>query len=222
MLTSAVIILTLISLAIFFGLFIINKRSVQHKIFAWITAAAFFWILTNFLADSSHIYSRALLYSKLAIIGPSFVPALFVHFSWIFNARRKVNKKLLFLLYAPAVVTLVLAPTRLNIVSVTIRDWGVDIQAGPLYSFLFVYFLSFFSYAIYNLIKTYKNSTKIVRLQLKYILLGVGLSSLIGLFTNALLVIIGITRYTSFGFLAAILFIFFTYYAKDDGTRDTT
>jgi signal transduction histidine kinase len=202
------ILLTLIFLAVLF----LSKKTLQHVLFSLVTFATFFWILTNYLADISTTYNFALLFSKLAIVGPSFIPALFLHFSLIFPSKIKISKFSYFLIYFPSLLFLYFSRTNINIESVVIRDWGVEIVAGALYNYIFVYFLVYVSYAIFNLVKSYKKSQKIIRLQLVYILLGVGVAAFIGLFTNGVLVILGITRYTSLGFLAAILFIYSTYY----------
>ncbi|MCM8803622.1 MAG: hypothetical protein NC827_10035, partial [Candidatus Omnitrophica bacterium] len=198
-------------LTIFIGSIILirNFRNKANILFALITFIVGFWILCLAIADFSHNYSIAFLWSKLAITGPIFLPLLLIYFFLNFPITLKVPKwtKLLFI---PTICLFGLAFTKYNIKEVKIQEWGVEVSPGILYPLFFVYFIIYLIIAILLLIKQYRKAGGIAKQQIKYIFLGCIISIILGLVTNVILVLLGISYLGIFGPGSTLFFLGFT------------
>ena len=190
-----------------------SKKFTANSVFALFMLAAAVWTLSNYLADVADSWENAMLWSRLAIIGPAFMPSLILHFSWLFPQKKKINPILLGIIYVPSIIFTILTPTDLNVSNVSQEDWGTDITAGVLYNYLFVYIAVFFTLAAIQLFIDYRKSKGRARLQLTYIFWGFLFSASLGVFTNLLLVIWGNSRYTALGPFFSLVFSLFVYIA---------
>lgn len=198
---------------------VILKSSVSQKVkrnFSFLCLSAAFWAICLLIADNSKNIEIVTWASKVAVIGPAWVPLFFVLFSEIFPKEyKKISLFTLILLFIPPVVLSVLAfLDNFSLVSVSIQRWGADVKPGILYIFLLVIFVFYFGYAIYNLISHYKTTQDILeKKQILLIIFGIVIASLIGLITNVVLVLVG---YSNLGFLgppAILIFVGFITYA---------
>lgn len=190
-----------------------KKRGAANRIFALEVLSAGIWIFTVLIADTSASYPSALFWSKTAIIGPAFIPFFLVLFSFVFPEGGLPSLTKMILLSAPALLFTVLSPTALNVKEIEIKPWGASLETGLLYPLLFLYFAFYVGVAFHKLIKKMKKSSRIQRLQMKYILIGYPISLFIAIITNLLLVVMGYSQYSIFGPPSTIFFTIFTTYA---------
>jgi len=197
------------------GLFILSKdfRSKKNRSLASLILSLTVWVFCLLITDTAQDISVALFWARMAIIGPGFIPALFLYFCLNFTNDAKVNKWYMPLIYLPAAVFTFLSPTALNVKSVRIHTWGSEVIPGILYLFLFLYFIIYFSFAFYNLFKSYKAANSSHRNQIKYIFLGAIIAVIFGLITNLILVQLGISQFSILGPFSTLLFYAFTAYA---------
>ncbi|MBD3245135.1 MAG: hypothetical protein GF335_04030, partial [Candidatus Moranbacteria bacterium] len=183
-----------------------NRKSSKNITLSLFIFASFLWTLSIYLSETFKNPQTSLFWSKLAIVGPSLMPPLLIHFSWVFPSKKKLSKIFLYLIYLSPLPFIILAPTHYNIKKVIIKDWGISIVQGELYILLLVYLLFFIAYVMRVFIKNYKQTKGIKKLQLFYIIFGFLLAAPIGIIFNLLLVLLGNPRYTSFGTLSALIF----------------
>lgn len=195
------------------ALLVKDRKSPKNITLSLLIFAFFFWTLSIYLSETVKEPKTTLFWSKAAIIGPSLMPPLLMHFSWLFPKKKHLSKIFLYIIYLCPLPFIVFAPTHYNIEKVIIKDWGVEVIEGPLYNFLLLYLLIFIVYVIKNFIINYKNTKGIKKLQLFYIIFGFLLAAPIGMIFNLILVILGNARYTSFGTLSALIFSCFLTYA---------
>ena len=191
-----------------------NKQNKSNKYFSLFILSIVLWVFALLLSDTTKNYEVALFWSKMAIIGPAFIIYFFLLFSKVFpRGEGDFNKKYKFLLIAPAIIIIILSPTRYNIEDIIIRDWGAEAAAGQLYLFLFLYYLSYLILSFYILIKKYRRAINLLRVQIRYLFLGMGISSILGLTTNLVFLFFNINQFTFFGPISMLFFIGFTSYA---------
>ena len=216
--TPSFIVLLLTSfIIIFFGV-IVYKRSKQrwvNRTFTALTVCISLWMLSSTLADTLVDESAILFFSKLAIVGPILFAPFFTIFSYIFpNEKKKINKKLIALLFAPAVIALFFVPTKYNIESIQIKDWGTDFTPGHLYTFLFIYLIICFFGAMHFSLRNFKKCDGRERTQLTYLFLSIFLMISFGLTTNLILpLFFNYGNSSVYGPLSGLFFVIATSYA---------
>ena len=196
---------------IFLGIIVLvkNKHKKTNIIFSLFIFSILIWTLTNYFADISKTKESALFWSKLAIIGPALIPSVFIHFTWLFTRKKQINKILLYIFYLISLLIIIFSPTSYNIKSVEIQSWGIEIESGILYYFLFIFIIILFPWSIKNLISFYFNSIGSEKLQSFYMIMGFGIAAIFGTLTNLVFPLIGNARYTAFGPFAGLIFCFF-------------
>src|SRR4030042_2899209 len=142
-----------------------------------------------------------------------FIPATFVHFSLIFpDYQRQLNSLKTLILYLPALIFLVLSPTDL-IAKAILRIEPIKIEYGIIHRFVVAYFVIYLSLGFYFLVGTYRKSTGIRRLQIKYCFVGLLLMATIAVTTNLLLPMLGTSRLSGLGSSSSIIMISFVSYS---------
>lgn len=198
-----------LALSLFLAFIVLSsnrKRPENIILFAFISAVSF-WIVCSFLADTSSEVSAVTFWSKMAIVGPSFVPTLLLLLSMAFPKRNRFFSKVnIALLFIPCLVIISLSQTSLNVESAKATSLGAEVKPGLLYNFFALVFLVYLSFSLTNLVKSYRNSKGLQKYQVLYIIFGVTISSVLGIVTNVLLVIAGIS---SLGVLGPPSFLFF-------------
>jgi len=198
--------------AFFLTLFVLLKdfKNNVNKVFGALGFSIVFWVLSLLFADTTLSHSKALLWCRLAIIGPAFIPSTFLYF--IFFLIKKFPKLNSFVLFIPSLVIVSFTLTKFNVRDVVVHSWGAEVFAGPLYYALLFYILFYFGLASYFMLKNYSKSNFLLKKQVKYVFWGYGLSIIFGLVTNLMLVMIGFSRLSVFGPFSGLIFISFIAY----------
>lgn len=192
------------------GLFVIynNPKAKVNLLFGTIAILVSLWVLTNLLADSSTEIQSALIWSKAAIVPPAIFASFLLVFSFIYPDKKlRIPKWLAFLLVFPPLLVTLLSPTSLNIEKVQIFDWGTNYVPGLLYPFLLIYLVPFVIWSFVNFILNFRSSQGLRKEQFRYLLLGLTGMVSVGLLTNLLLPLIGISRLAVLGPSSSLFFI---------------
>jgi len=122
--------------------FIRSKKDLSSKFLGGLFFSVAVWIFCLLFADTLKDKEVVLTWTKLAIIGPSFIPFFILLLSFVFPFQEKAFKLTLpkiLLLLVPAMVIVLLSPTQWNVIDVTVESWGANVDPGPLsYYILFM------------------------------------------------------------------------------------
>lgn len=212
---------TIFSITLIFVFFVLlvltlykKKKSLANIYFALVIFCSLFWTLSNLMVDISASNSSILFWSKLTLLGPTLIPLFFLQFTHYFPEKTIPNKFTLFFFYFSTALIIILVPTKFNIEHVEKLASGIPmVTTGPLYYIFGVYFALSMVIAIYNLVKSYFKFFGIIRLQVKYILIGISGSVIFGFIANFLLLIAGESQYANLGPYFTLFFIVTTSYA---------
>ena len=182
-----------------------NPKKTLNQAFFILGASIVIWVLCLLNADTSRVTSRALFWCQLAIIGPSLIPPAFLNFT-LHLIDRSLGK-LQNLIFLPSLFFILFSMSSLNVQQVTIKPWGTEVIAGPMYTILFIYFLTYFGIASSFLINKYKLSSSTMRNQLRYVFLGYAIAIIVGLVTNLVLIMLGSSQYSVLGPFSTLIFI---------------
>lgn len=209
--TIVLILSTTINFILAILIFIGNPRSEVHKFFSLLIALIGLWNFVNLGAQVSPSIQGAYIWTQLAIVAPFFIPAVYLHVTYIFPKRIILNKRKIFYLYLPAILFLPFVPTKWNIIS--LGSAGYMAEPGPLYIFFTVYFIIYFSYSFFRFLRNKKNVDIQTRQQINIIFAGTLCPAVIGIITNSILPLIGIRTLNIYGTPSAIIFSFAVTYA---------
>jgi hypothetical protein len=151
------------------GLLVFLKRSPHRRInvsFALFSWACSGWILAVLMIYLFRDPSWRLLWVKMSFLGPSLIPAAFLSFAIIFPREdRKLNPTHMILIALPSALFFILSFTPWMVRSV---QWEtLTATYGIAHSIFSVYFLSFMGGGILFLIRSYKRSVGVDRIQIK-------------------------------------------------------
>lgn len=196
-----------------------GKQNISNKIFGFFIISALAWIFTNLIANlsCSNQGIDLLLWTKLSLVGPVFLPILLNLFAGSFPENKiALSKVYIFILGAITLGILLLIPTDLNVKSVQVMNYKTcefSFSPGPLYTFFTLYLLFGIFTTAYILIKKYLKGQIIEKLQIKYVLIGLISSVLVGVLISAILPMFGYSQLINIGPAASLFFIGFTAYA---------
>ena len=185
-----------------------RRVSVSFSIFAWACAIWIYSILMIYLYRDS---TWRLFWVRMSFIGPSIIPAAFFYFSLIFpKEKRFISWTATFLISILSSVFVSLSFTKLMVHSVR---WDIlSANYGLAHKYFSIYFLVFMLGGIFFLIKSFKNSIGLERIQIKYCFLGIFLTFIPSISLNLILPSLGTSRYSHLGPSSTLILIsFFTY-----------
>lgn len=145
----------------------------------------------------------------------SFIPYFILLFSAIFpKEKMKFSLGLILLLTIPALVMVSLSWTNLLLENTIIRENVITMKLGVLALPYLFYFVFYFTWTLYNLLSTMRRSQNFwERQQCGYFLLGLFLTSTIGIFCNIILVYFNKGNYVYLGPTGTIFLVGFTAFA---------
>ncbi|MDP3982106.1 MAG: ATP-binding protein [bacterium] len=177
-----------------------------NRVFFAFAFSVTFWVLSVLLSDNSTTEMMALFWARSAIVGPIFIPAIFLYFSLVFpKDKLSSNPWLSALIFAPSLLLLPLVPTSYNVESVSLETWGVDFAPGALYLIFLVYLIAYIIATAIVLFRNYKVSNETEKIQIIYVAFGWVVAIAIGLISNLLLPLLGETRGSVLGPSIAII-----------------
>jgi len=211
-------IIAIIILISVFGLALLvlagNRRSSVNQTFSALIFFIAFWLSSSLFVDLSLNLTGVIFWAQTSIVWAAAIPSLWLYFTYVFPRKEKIGRIKQVAILLPALLFLVLSPTKLNIKTIQITEEGVrSITHGPLYFLLFIHFLVFSAWGFIRLTRRYKKSHGVVKAQIKYILIGTLTSLALAICGTVVFPYLGIEAVTNFSSLTVLFFIVFSTYA---------
>ena len=205
----------IVALNILIGSYVLrrNPRRVANQSFAFFAFSVAAWTL--FIAITHSVDAASTLSARITFATASvMVFALFLLFrTFPDEARLRWHWSLSIFGFA-ALILSALSFSSLIVSDAKLKPDGLEITYGPLHPLYGLYTYSCFAVSILLLIKKYRASAGLVRLQFHYLLLGLLLPGLGVTFTNLLIpLIVGTSRTGQYGPYFAVIFLAFTAHA---------
>jgi two-component system NtrC family sensor kinase len=172
-----------------------RKVNLIFSVLAWAAAGwALSFFMVYFLKDSFSM----LFWGRMGFAASGIIPTAFLFFAMLFpSEERKINSKYLGLLALPSVFFLGLSFTDRIVHS--LGSGPKMFHYGSFYAPFSVYLSSYFIFGFAFLISTYRRSIGIERLQIKYVLLGMFFTAMLGVTTNLFLPMSGVSQFNWLG-----------------------
>jgi signal transduction histidine kinase len=191
-----------------------NKRSITNQTFFLFLVTDNMWLLSLIFADNTSSLEIATYASKTAFISGVLLLLALLYFSFAFPGKYFKAKRITLIYFLiPAIVLIGFTGSPLLIESVSIKDFGADVVAGPVYGAFFVYILVYLCATMINFFKILRHSKGAEKNQVYFIITGVLSSGLLIVLTNIILVILGVSSLGYLGPPSSLIFISLTTYA---------
>ena len=186
-----------------------RRVNVSFSIFSWALAG---WVLSILMIYLFEEPSWRLFCVRMSFVASSFIPASFFYFSLVFPRQKGY--------ISPAKIVLIsLPPFAFGVMSLT--KWMVESvqweslssRFGMAHSFFSIYILLGMFGGIYFLIKSYKNSIALERIQIKYCLLGIFIMTIAGITSNLIIPMVSSSKLSYLGPVSSIIMVSFIAYA---------
>ncbi len=197
------------------GLLIYLKKSphkrvnVAFSIFSWASAGWILSVLMFFLAEDAR---WRLFWARMSFVGPSIIPAAFFYFSTVFPSERR-NISTYNLLFLAIVSSIFVILSIFGFIVHSVQPDRLTLNYGTAHKFFSIYFILFMCGGIFFLIRSFKKSMGLERIQIKYCFLGIFLTFIPSITLNLILPSIGISRYNRLGPSSTLIMVSFLTYA---------
>ncbi|MFH1825887.1 MAG: histidine kinase N-terminal 7TM domain-containing protein [bacterium] len=177
------------------------------------------WIVANTLILQPQNLALALFWRRSASAATAMLVAFLFYFALVFPARKSQLSWLTKIaLILPGLLVAGLAVfSPLMIKGLIIREQGSLIVSQPIYGnfyrFATIYYLTYVVTAIGILLRKYWTAAGHDRLQLFYVLFGIGSAAIVGLLTNLFLPLVGLSQYIEIGPAFTLIMAGFLVYA---------
>ena len=187
----------------------LKRLSLTFSILAWSGAG---WALSIFFAYFFKDQPPMLLWGRMSFTTSGIIPASFLLFTLFFpREQRNISFIELVFLSSPAILFFGLSFTN-QIVS-SIGSGPKMFNYGPFYLSFSLYLTSYIIIGLLFLIRTYRHSIGIERLQVKYCLIGLFFTSFFALICNLFLPMAGISELNWLGPPFTMIMLGFTAYS---------
>ena len=204
-------ILLLISFALDILLaYIILFKSSRHEsdyAFAGTAMSIGLWTLGIMLFRMVGNLNVAWLMNSGYILASSFIASTFLHFSFLYSDI-KLNNVQKALIYLPNLIILVLLMFPNTFISgIYVRHWGKESILGTLYPLFGIYFISFVTGSLLRIYKYGRTLLGEKKVQAIYILVATLMTSIVGIYFNLYLILIGNYQYIWVGPYNSLIFV---------------
>jgi signal transduction histidine kinase len=214
---EAFISIIILILMTFLGMYVFlanRKNNTSDRPFSFLVFSSAIWIFTNLLADLSKSEISALYWSKATLIGPVLIAYFLYIFSEVFPKESQISKFYKWTVSLVTILFLVLTPTAFNVSKVQLVEGGVPgITPGPVYIPFLIYFACIMFLAFRNVLYKYKDSDAVEKKQIIFVLLGIGMSAILGLVADLILPLLDISNFVNLGPYFSIIMIIMISYA---------
>ncbi len=147
-----------------------NSRNIGFSVFCFFVA---FWSISYYFWQISSDEIMAFFWIRALMSGAIFIPVSYLHFVYAFVDVLKKRKKFLVFSYFLFFLFFIgnFTPYFVSHLEplMGFRFWPI---AGPIYSLFLLVWFFYVIYSTYLLLKKYRISTNIVKLQIKYVIIG--------------------------------------------------
>jgi signal transduction histidine kinase len=156
--------------------------------------------------------SLRLFFGRMGFAAAGIIPTAFLFFTLLFpEEKMKLGSLRLLLLVLPSLFFFGLSFTN-QIVS-SLGSGSRMFNYGPFYPLFSIYFVGFMLLCFVFLLGSYRKAVGLVRLQIKYCLLGMFLTAGLGVSTNLFLPMAGISKFNWVGPPSSVIMVGFTTYS---------
>ncbi|MCA9380642.1 hypothetical protein KC678_00055 [Candidatus Dojkabacteria bacterium] len=193
---------------------LLASKKVVSIIFVLLTYTLGFWVFTNFLLDNIQDNNLGLIIIRLSVLGPILIGPLFFNFAMLFPSIQQGYKhKYIYLTLLSTIFFIPFIPTKYNISYINItEEEGVDFGLGQMYWIFIIYLCVFVLLAIYFLIKKYRKSIGIEKLQLSLFGISFFTTFILAIVFALLIPQLGYPELGVIGPLSSVIFIGVTAY----------
>ena len=200
-----------------FATFAKNRKGASNKLFFGVILGVTVWCLAMVVFRATTDFGLAIFTAQLLYAAATFIPFIFLYFSFTFPEEKIILKKWQrYLVPVPFIVVLAISvwPDLLIKTIQFVPNSENIIVFNQFYHAIYgIYIMGYFSWSYLNLYNRYKISTGIVRAQTEFVILGTLISTIIGLITNLILPFFGIFALNWLGQIAVVVMVALISYA---------
>lgn len=192
-------------------IFLKNPKKKANQLFTLLTFSFLIWVVSAFLSEIPENLIYSLFLSKITYLGVLLSAFFLFYFSYYFPKERALKKEVDLVVKTLAIIlSFLCVSSNLVIKGVSPKPWGFDLVFGRAYFFYLVFCIIVALWAIVNLLRSFKKSSYLERLQLGYLFLGLAIFIGASIVVNVIVrVIVGSDIYYRIGNYSGIFFVTF-------------
>jgi len=186
-----------------------RRVNISFSLFSWALAG---WILSVSMSFLFKDPAWRLFWARMSFVPGSNIASTFLYFSLIFpNEKREISPLKIILFFVPSTILAAVSFTGLMVRS---AQWEtMTLSYGIAHRFFSIYLLLGMAGGIFFLVKSFRNSFGLERIQIKYCFLGTFLTTVPAIIFNVIMPILGTSRLTRLGPSSTLIMVSFITYA---------
>ena len=170
------------------------------------------WAFSIFMIFLSNDPMWKLFWVRMSFVTSSNVPSTFLYFSLIFpKEKRYISTSKIVLIFLFSSIFVLISFTEFIVRS---ANWETfTINFGIAHKFFSIYLILSMAGGIFFLIRSFKNSIGLERIQIKYCLLGIFMMTILGITFNLIIPMVSSSRLSHLGPVSTIIMVSFITYA---------
>ena len=190
-----------------------GKKHNSTLVFAISSLFVGMWTLGILMFRVVQDLDSALFWNREYIFTSGLIASTFLHFSLEYT-EKKIQKIIKYLIYFPSVIILYfLLFSDAFIKDIVLNNWGKESMLGDYYSIFGLFFVVYMVISFVVLYSKYKISQNVKRVQIKYIILAVLISGIVGSYFNLVLILLGNYKYIWVGPYCSFILVALIAYA---------
>ena len=168
--------------------YIKNPKERTNQFFTFLVFSFLIWILSALFSEIPKNLRYSIFLSRIAYTGVILSGIFLFYFSFHFPRKKILKKEINFLIIATSVMfTLANLGTDLIVKDAIPVSWGFNLIYGKLYFPYLIFCIFIVLYAFKNFLSNFRNATKLERLQLSYLLLGLSIFTVTSIIVNVII-----------------------------------
>lgn len=204
----------LIQITLGVSVLIQNFKNEINLSFAGFCLSLSFWTFSVFMLKGATTLANVLFWGRVIYIAPILIIYFFLYFTFSFPQKTSFktgNYK--YFLFIPTLICLAMVQGTWILKDALLLPSGPVPLFGIGYPFFAAYFLIYFFYGIYNLVKKLRRSRGAEKNQILYLFIGLFLTIVLASITNLILPAFGEVRFIFLGPVFTLFVVGFTTYA---------
>jgi len=168
--------------------YIKNPKESANRFFTLLVCSFLIWILTAFLSEIPKNLKYSLFLSRIAYTGALLSAVFLFYFSFYFPRKKVLKREINYLIIGTSLIlTLANLGSGLIVKDAVPVSWGFNLVFGKLYFPYLIFCIFVVFYAFKNFLSDFKKVTKLERLQLGYLLLGLLIFTATSIIVNVII-----------------------------------
>ena len=204
------IVVAIINVILGVSIYVRNKKSPINISFVLLMIFTGLWSIGLAFSREYAGSTAALSWSRSTYLTSLFIGVILLYFSFVFPYQERISRLKNIFIWSPFIILslILIFDTNFIIKEMTVMPWGYDNVYSGGYLIFSIVFIYYFVWAFINMIRKYFKSHGTLKIQLRSMIIGLGLAGIFGIIFDLILPYMGNWKFNWLGPYFTIFVLF--------------